>query len=321
MVQTTVVASGACTSETVGQKIAFCPGPPASPVASRNALKLSAIACASSGAPDWNVSPSRITNVQVSRSSEISHESTSARLVATLRIADDRELVQRHVGRIRPVGLNRVHPREVAVVPLDELSAGYRLAGRLLGRRLFGRGRVGRRRLGRGLPLRGRRGGLLVVSATGGEQRARDRDGDAEGGRALEEIAPRDLARGVVVDQLLDRVILRSGIVPIPHPNPSSSVSCYGSDRLDVRDAEMARESFFRAAHLPGSSANVKPRSGPRSGRAPWIRAERAWAASGRRSFGAPRRRSSRAGSRRPRGPSRQAACAPSSAKARGSRR
>ncbi len=157
------------------------------------------------------------------------------RLVATLRIADDRELVQRHVGRIGPVGLDRVHPREVAVVPLDELPAGYRLAGRLLGRRLFGRGRVGRRRLGRGLPLRGRSGGLLVVSATGGEQRARDRDGDAEGGRALEEIAPRDLARGVVVDQLLDRVLLRSGIVPIPHPNPSSSVSCYGSISLDAR--------------------------------------------------------------------------------------
>ena len=209
MVQTTVVASGACTSATVGQKIAFCPGPPASPVASRNALKLSAIACASSGAPDWNVSPSRITNVQVSRSSEISHESTSARLVATVRIADDRELVQRDVGRIRPVGLNRVHPREVAVVPLD------RAVRPLPARRPAPRPAALRPRPCR--PAASRPGAPPPRAERRPPRRLRHRrraarprreTRDAERGRALEEIAPRDLARGVVVDQLLDRVLL-----------------------------------------------------------------------------------------------------------------
>ena len=78
IVQTTVVASGACTSVTVGQKIAFWPGPPASPVPSRNALKFAATTAASSAAPEWNVRPSRILNVHVSKSSDTSHESTSA---------------------------------------------------------------------------------------------------------------------------------------------------------------------------------------------------------------------------------------------------
>ena len=78
IVTTTVVASGSLHVGDRGPEDRVLPGPALSPVASRNALKLSAIACASSGAPDWNVRPSRIVNVQVSRSSETSQESTSA---------------------------------------------------------------------------------------------------------------------------------------------------------------------------------------------------------------------------------------------------
>ena len=70
IVTTTVVASGAVTFLTAGQKIAFWPL-----LGSRKTLKLSATAAASHLTPLWNVRPGRSANVHVSRSSEIVHES------------------------------------------------------------------------------------------------------------------------------------------------------------------------------------------------------------------------------------------------------
>ena len=72
IVATTVVGPLAVTFLTAGQKIAFSPW-----LGSRKMLKLAATAAASQGAPLWNFRFGRSVNVQVSRSSDTTHDENS----------------------------------------------------------------------------------------------------------------------------------------------------------------------------------------------------------------------------------------------------